>query len=94
MACDALLAPVSPISPFKIGEMTSDPLKMYLADALTVPVNVSGLPALALPAGFDANDLPVGFQLIGSQGSDEALLDLGQKFQKETDVHTKRPEKA
>ncbi|MDP3724737.1 MAG: amidase family protein, partial [bacterium] len=91
--CDVLLAPVSPIPPFKVGELTTDPLEMYLADALTVPVNVAGLPALALPAGFEKNNLPVGLQLIGPQGSDETLLDLGQTFQKETDFHTKRPEK-
>jgi aspartyl-tRNA(Asn)/glutamyl-tRNA(Gln) amidotransferase subunit A len=83
---DALLAPVSPTLPFALGEKTENPLAMYLADALTVPVNLAGLPALALPCGF-AENLPIGMQLIGPDLSESRLFSLGHHYQRETDWH-------
>ena len=73
---DALIAPVSPDLPFKIGQKLNDPLKMYLSDILTVPMNMAGLPSLAVPAGF-IGKMPVGLQIIGPQFSEELLFKLG-----------------
>jgi aspartyl-tRNA(Asn)/glutamyl-tRNA(Gln) amidotransferase subunit A len=87
---DAVLAPVSPTPPFKIGEKIADPLKMYLADIFTVSANLAGLPALALPSGFTPKGLPVGFQLMGPRFSENTLFALGELFQKETDYHLKK----
>ncbi|MCH8863865.1 MAG: Asp-tRNA(Asn)/Glu-tRNA(Gln) amidotransferase subunit GatA, partial [Chloroflexi bacterium] len=61
---DALVTPTSPTVPFKIGEKVDDPLQMYLADVCTLPVNIAGLPAVSIPAGF-VDGLPVGLQIIG-----------------------------
>lgn len=88
---DVLIAPVSPTVPFKLGEKVDDPLAMYLSDVLTVPVNLAGLPALALPCGFTASRLPIGMQLIGPRWSEEMLFDLGVKYQALTNWHERRP---
>ena len=78
---DALIAPVSPTLPFKIGEKASDPLQMYLSDILTVPINLAGLPALAIPVGM-ADNFPVGLQVIGPQLSEELLFKIGNFLEK------------
>ena len=88
---DAIIAPVSPTPPFKIGEKVNDPLKMYLADVFTVAANLAGIPALAIPAGFTKSGLPVGFQLLGPRFSEDALFKLGEKYQTKTDWHLKKP---
>ena len=80
---DAIIAPVSPTPPFKIGEKVNDPLKMYLADIFTVSANLVGIPGLAVPAGFSNKGLPLGFQLMGPRFSEPLLFDLGKKFHKE-----------
>lgn len=87
---DGILAPVSPDLPFKIGQKNQDPLAMYLSDILTVPVNLAGVPALAVPAGF-VNNLPVGMQLIGPQLSEAKLFNWGHQYQQVTDWHARRP---
>ncbi len=84
---DVLLAPVSPITAWKIGEKVNDPLKMYLMDIYTNSVNITGLPSLALPCQF--NDLPIGFQLIGNYFEEAKLFSLGHQYQQETDYHLK-----
>ena len=61
---DAIIAPVSPTLPFKIGANTDDPLQMYLADIFTISINLAGVPSLAVPCGY-AKGLPVGLQVIG-----------------------------
>jgi len=66
---DAILTPVSPTPPFKLGEKSNDPLAMYLSDIFTVSANLAGIPGLAIPAGFTKSGLPVGFQLIGGNVS-------------------------
>lgn len=84
---DGLLAPVSPTLPFKVGAKTDDVLSMYLSDALTVPVNLAGVPSLAVPAGF-AQGLPVGMQFIGPAFSEHKLLNWGHMYQQHTAWHT------
>ena len=76
---DALLCPVAPTPAFKLGEKTSDPLTMYLEDAMTVPASMAGLPAISVPAGKTAEGLPVGAQLIGQRQSDQLLLSIAKK---------------
>ncbi|OGL53248.1 aspartyl/glutamyl-tRNA amidotransferase subunit A [Candidatus Shapirobacteria bacterium RBG_13_44_7] len=88
---DVILTPVSPTTAWPIGQKVHDPLQMYLADIYTVCVNVAGLPSLALPCGFDSQNLPVGFQLIGNYFEEAKLFSLGHQFQQLTDYHTKKP---
>jgi aspartyl-tRNA(Asn)/glutamyl-tRNA(Gln) amidotransferase subunit A len=89
---DAILAPVSPTPPFKLGEKVTDPLQMYLADIYTVAANLTGIPGLAIPAGFTHTGLPVGFQLLGPRFSEQSLFELGKMYQRETDFHLQRPQ--
>ena len=77
---DVIAGPVAPLLPFKLGERTADPLAMYLADIYTVPVNLTGLPAISLPAGVDQG-LPVGLQLIGKPFCEQTLFDAGKLFE-------------
>lgn len=88
---DAILAPVSPTPPFKIGEKSADPLSMYLADLLTASANIAGIPAMSIPAGFTKSNLPVGLQLMGKRWNEPILFDLGKLYQSKTDWHTKLP---
>ena len=87
---DVILGPTVPSTAFKIGENTSDPMSMYLSDIYTISVNLAGLPALSMPAGF-SNGFPVGVQLIANKFSEEKLLNIGHKFQQATDWHLKVP---
>ena len=87
---DAILGPVSPTPAFRLGEKSDDPVQMYLSDIYTIAVNLAGLPALALPAGF-SGDLPVGVQLVGKHFSEALLLKLGHAYQRETDWHRRMP---
>lgn len=80
---DLILTPTTPTPPFKLGEKISDPLQMYLSDIFTIPVNLSGLPALSLPVGLTENHLPVGVQIIGPQFKDELVLALAYQIEKE-----------
>lgn len=88
---DLLLAPVSPTPPFNLGEKIDDPLALYLADIFTAPINLAGLPALAIPCGFTKGNLPIGMQLIGPQFSEALLFQVGDFYQKLTNHHKKKP---
>jgi aspartyl-tRNA(Asn)/glutamyl-tRNA(Gln) amidotransferase subunit A len=88
---DLLVTPTSPILPFRLGEKTQDPVSMYLCDVCTIPVNIAGLPAVSIPAGF-VERLPVGLQLIAAPFAEETLLRAGYAFQQATDWHKRRPE--
>ena len=78
---DVLIGPVAPTTAFKIGQNSDDPLKMYLEDLMTVGPSLAGLPALSVPAGVDANKLPIGMQLIGAQRTDAQLLALAKQLE-------------
>ena len=71
---DTILTPTTPSSAFKIGDKTNDPISMYLNDVFTVPVNLAGLPAISIPAGFDDSGLPLGLQLIGKSFDEQTIL--------------------
>ena len=78
---DVLISPVVPTPAFKIGENTSDPIKMYLCDAMTVPTSMAGLPAISVPAGLSESGLPIGVQLMGPNCSDAKLLALAKSME-------------
>ena len=88
---DVIMGPAAPSTAFNIGELTDDPITMYLSDIYTIAVNLAGLPGMSIPAGF-VNNRPVGLQLIGKHFSEAKLLNVAHKFQQETDWHTKVPE--
>lgn len=71
---DFLLSPTAPTPAFKLGENSEDPVKMYLADAMTIPPSLAGLPAYSVPAGQSTSGLPIGAQWIGPRGSDQKLF--------------------
>jgi aspartyl-tRNA(Asn)/glutamyl-tRNA(Gln) amidotransferase subunit A len=73
---DFLLTPTAPTPAFGIGENTADPVKMYLADVMTVPASLAGIPAISVPAGASSDGLPIGVQLIGPMKSDAELIAL------------------
>ena len=78
---DVLMSPVSPTPAFGFGENTSNPIKMYLADIMTVGASLAGLPALSIPAGTTSDGLPVGVHLIGQLQSDAALFALAKSLE-------------
>jgi len=77
---DFLVGPTSPTVAFKIGEKSADPLKMYLNDIMTVAANMSGNPAISVPAGV-SEGLPVGMQIIAPMGADTAMLSAARAFE-------------
>ena len=77
--CDYILTPVSPSRAFKLGEKINDPVAMYLEDVMSVPINLAGLPSLAIPVNRDKDELPVGLQLIGPRRSDRNLLQFAKE---------------
>ena len=82
---DVILTPVSPTPAFKIGEKIDDPLAMYLSDIFTIPVNLAGLPGLAIPVKkykINSGELPIGFQLIGKPFREADILGIGQYYEK------------
>lgn len=88
---DALLTPVAPATAPRLGESLSDPLKMYLSDIYTVPLNLAGLPGISFPCGLDAGGMPIGAQLIGPALGDGVILNAAHAFQQETDHHRRTP---
>ncbi|MDO8269946.1 MAG: Asp-tRNA(Asn)/Glu-tRNA(Gln) amidotransferase subunit GatA [Candidatus Levybacteria bacterium] len=81
---DVIVSPVSPTPPWKFGEKANDPLAMYLSDALTVTINLAGVPGLAVPAGFSHDKLPIGIQFVGPHFSESLLFKVGHSFEQET----------
>lgn len=79
---DILISPTSPIPPFKLGEKIDDPLKMYMADICTIPVNLAALPAISVPAGLDSQGLPIGLQMIGKPFEETILLRTALAYEK------------
>jgi aspartyl-tRNA(Asn)/glutamyl-tRNA(Gln) amidotransferase subunit A len=93
-AVDVLLTPTSPTTAFGFGAHAEDPLAMYLADLLTIPANMAGLPAISLPCGFDLAGLPIGLQLITGVLQEERLLQVAYHYEQSARVMEQRPEAA
>jgi aspartyl-tRNA(Asn)/glutamyl-tRNA(Gln) amidotransferase subunit A len=89
--CEALLTPVSPVPAFRLGERLDDPLRMYLADIFTIPVNLAGLPAMSLPCGFTQRQLPIGLQIIAPPFREDTIFQVAAAFEAATAFHTRKP---
>ena len=88
---DVLLTPTAPSTAFKTGAHADDPLAMYLADLLTIPVNLAGLPAISVPCGFSQSGLPIGVQLIGNVLEEVRLLQVAHQYEQAANVFAARP---
>jgi aspartyl-tRNA(Asn)/glutamyl-tRNA(Gln) amidotransferase subunit A len=90
--CDVIAGPVAPSVAWKFGENAGDPVADYLADIFTLPASLAGLPAMSVPAGFGAGNMPVGLQLIGNYFKEAQLLNAAHRLQQATDFHLRKPE--
>lgn len=88
---DFILGPVAPATAPQKGDSLKDPLQMYMSDIYTVMINIAGLPALALPCGFDRTGMPIGMQLIGRPFEEKTILQAGFAYQSVTDAHKQTP---
>lgn len=80
--CDVICGAVSPVPAWKLGELTDDPLQMYLMDVFTIPVNMAGLPGMSLPLGLgEESGLPIGLHCIGRAFDEATLLSMGKVMQ-------------
>lgn len=89
--CDVIMGPTAPAPAYKKGSKTENPIEMYLGDIYTIAINLVGLPAASIPAGFTQSGLPVGLQLITPYMQESKLLNIGHKYQQETDWHLQLP---
>ena len=90
---DVILTPTSPVTAFKIGEKSNNPLEMYLADICTVSINIAGVPAISIPCGVDSENMPVGMQLIGNKFQEEKILNAAYTFEQKIKFREKyKPE--
>jgi aspartyl-tRNA(Asn)/glutamyl-tRNA(Gln) amidotransferase subunit A len=85
--CDVVMGPTSPTVAFAFGAKSADPVQMYLSDIYTISTNLAGLPAMSIPCGFGAGNLPVGLQLIGDYFGEARMLNVAHRFQQATDWH-------
>jgi aspartyl-tRNA(Asn)/glutamyl-tRNA(Gln) amidotransferase subunit A len=88
--CDVILGPVAPDVAWRLGEKSKDPVQMYLEDIYTLSTNLAGLPAMSLPCGFNAKNLPIGMQLIGNYFSEARLLQVAHQYQQASDWHSRQ----
>ena len=88
---DLLLTPTSPTTAFKIGEKTSNPLEMYLADICTVPVNIGGLPGMSVPCALDSKGLPISFQLVSKAFNEEAIFRAAYTYEQNSNFRENKP---
>jgi aspartyl-tRNA(Asn)/glutamyl-tRNA(Gln) amidotransferase subunit A len=91
---DAIVCPTSPTPAFKLGERTSDPLSMYLADIFTLAANIAGICGISVPCGFverEGKQLPVGLQILGKELNESTVLRVAHAYEQNTDWHKERP---
>ena len=88
---DAIAMPTCPTPAFRLGERADDPLQMYLADVFTVSANLAGLPAISVPCGFTAAQLPVGLQLTGKLFDEQTLLQAAHLYERQTPWSKRHP---
>ena len=86
---DIIVTPVSPTTAFKLGERSTNPMEMYLADICTVSVNIAGLPGMSVPCGMDSQGLPIGMQIIGSKFSEETIIKAAYAYEQATNFREK-----
>ncbi len=89
---DLIMGPTTISTAFKIGSKTADPVEMYLADLLTVNANLTGMPALSIPAGFDQAGLPIGLQLMGRFQDEATIYQAASAFEAGHDYAHQVPE--
>ncbi len=87
---DVLMGPVTPSTAFDLNEKSNDPIQMYLSDIYTIAINLAGVPAMSIPAGF-VDNMPVGLQIIGNFFAEDRLLNIAHQFQQVTDWHQRTP---
>lgn len=80
---DVIVGPTSPTVAWKLGEKVDDPLKMYLSDIYTVTANLTGMPAISVPAGY-VDGLPVGLQISGPHFSEDLILQVAYNYEQST----------
>jgi aspartyl-tRNA(Asn)/glutamyl-tRNA(Gln) amidotransferase subunit A len=88
---DYLVTPTVPESAFPIGAKTADPLSMYLNDIFTAPASLVGIPAIAVPSGFDRAGLPLSLQLMGPHFAEASLFRAAEWFEGETEYWKRKP---
>ena len=88
---DAILTPTAPNAAFPVGRENTDPVAMYLNDVFTVPINLAGLPGISVPAGLNAEGLPLGLQVIGRAFDEATVLRVGRSIEKAASF-TARPD--
>jgi aspartyl-tRNA(Asn)/glutamyl-tRNA(Gln) amidotransferase subunit A len=91
---DAIVCPTSPTPAFKLGERTSDPLSMYLADIFTLAANIAGICGISVPCGFlekEGKQLPVGLQILGKELDESTVLQVANAYEQSTEWHRAKP---
>ncbi len=83
---DLILTPTAPSVAFDIGSKVNDPLEMYMADLMTVSINLAGVPAISIPCGKDNEGMPIGLQLISKHFNESKLLQAAYTFEKNMEV--------
>ena len=86
---DVIVTPVSPTTAFKLGERSTNPMEMYLADICTVSVNIAGLPGISVPCGVDSQGLPIGMQIIGNKFTEETIIKAAYAYEQATNFRAK-----
>jgi len=89
--CDVIVGPAAPSVAFDLGAKRDDPVQMYLDDLYTIPINLAGLPGLAIPCGFGDRGRPVGLQIVGNYFDEARMLAVAHAFQQSTDWHRRTP---
>ncbi len=89
---DIMMTPTAPTPAYKIGELIRDPLKMYLQDIYTVPLNLAGLPGISLPCGYSRQHMPIGLQIIGKPLAEETILRAAYTYEQSQNFHNEMAE--
>ncbi|GAB4552863.1 MAG: Asp-tRNA(Asn)/Glu-tRNA(Gln) amidotransferase subunit GatA [Anaerolineae bacterium] len=88
---DVIATPTAPRTAFKIGDKINDPLQMYLEDIFTLPINLAGICGISLPCGYDADNLPIGLQVLAPAFGEEKALRAAYAYEQSTDWHKRTP---
>jgi aspartyl-tRNA(Asn)/glutamyl-tRNA(Gln) amidotransferase subunit A len=89
--CDVIMGPAAPSVAFDLGSKATDPVRMYLDDLYTIPINLAGLPGMSIPCGFGDQGRPVGLQIVGNYFDEARMLAVAHAFQQVTDWHLREP---